>query len=169
MRIASKPFGLFVCVILVIGAVPVFASGSDDAAAATTAAFDYSVLPPTEIPPLDYVRVTAVARPATTIASPKVRVGMYSVFAGLQVLDFASTMAVVRRGGSESNPLMQPFVSHAPLFLSVKAALTALTIVAGERMAKSGDTKTALVMTAVLNCAYAFVVARNFQQLSTLR
>jgi hypothetical protein len=95
-------------------------------------------------------------------------VGLYASTVTLQMLDVRSTYAVIGRGGAEGNPLMAGVVQNKGSFIALKAGLAASTILATHQLAKHH--KVAAVATLVaLNCAYASVVAHNFDLARQMR
>jgi hypothetical protein len=109
--------------------------------------------------------VPAFSRAASVTSAkqqrPAVLVPMYVSFAVLQGLDYSSTTRALRSGrGREANLLMRPIVENRPAFVAVKAATTAGTIWAAEKLWKNNRAATVVLM-AVVNGAMGAVVAHN--------
>jgi len=109
-------------------------------------------------------------RPADLIAprgdggfsSASLRRGMYVSFAALQVFDAISTRKALNAGAREANPAMGGIVKSNAALFAVKAGSAAATAFFAERVAKNHPRRAAIVM-AVLNTAYAAVVAHNYR------
>jgi len=95
-------------------------------------------------------------------------VGLYASTVTLQMLDVRSTYAVIARGGVEGNPLLTGVVQNKGSFIALKAGLAASTILAARQLAKRNKVAAVVTLTA-LNCAYASVVAHNFDLARQMR
>ena len=93
---------------------------------------------------------------------PSALVPLYAVFAGLQAADYVSTRRALQSGaGREGNPLMEPLVGHPAAFVTLKAASTAGTIWAGEKIWRRNRAG-AVVFMAVVDGALGVVAAHNY-------
>jgi hypothetical protein len=90
------------------------------------------------------------------------RRGMYGSFAALQVMDAVSTNKALAAGGVEANPAMSGVVKNKNAFMAVKVGAAVATAFFAEKLAKNHPRK-ATIMMAVLNVAYAGVVAHNYR------
>jgi Domain of unknown function (DUF5658) len=98
---------------------------------------------------------------AATAKRPSVLLPMYTSFAALQGLDYASTGRALKSGaGREGNPVMAPIVMNRPAFMAVKVATAVGTIWAAEKLRKH-NRRAAVALMAVMNGAVAVVVAHN--------
>jgi hypothetical protein len=89
------------------------------------------------------------------------RRSLYVSFAVLQALDARSTLAALRNGGAEANPLMAGAASNPGALLAVKMGAGAATIFVAEHVAKRNPVASLLIM-AAMNSAYATIVAHNY-------
>ena len=90
------------------------------------------------------------------------RRGMYLSFAALQVMDFVSTNKAIAAGGVEANPAMSGIVNNLGAFMAVKDCNAAAASFLSEKVAKRHPRR-ATIMMAVLNTAYAGIVAHNYR------
>lgn len=105
------------------------------------------------------IQIAPVNRGAGSSAALK---SLYASTAIMQGLDVHSTMAVLKHGGGEANPLMGGLVKNKAAFIGVKAAVAASTILAARQIGKRN--KVAAIVTLVaINSAYAFVVQHNYR------
>ena len=105
------------------------------------------------------IQIAPVNRGAGSSATLK---SLYASTAIMQGLDVHSTMAVLKHGGGEANPLMGGLVKNKAAFIGVKAAVAAGTILAARQIGKRN--KVAAIVTLVaINSAYAFVVQHNYR------
>jgi hypothetical protein len=93
---------------------------------------------------------------------------LYASTAIMQGLDFHSTMAVLKRGGGEGNPLMAGVVSNKAAFLGIKAGVAAGSIMAARQIGKRNKVAAVATLLAI-NSAYAFVVQHNYKVARSLR
>ena len=105
-----------------------------------------------------------LARPGTDSGalSTSVRRSMYVSFAALQIMDAISTRKALSSGGTEANPAMSALTRNSAALFAVKAGTAAATTYFAERLSKNHP-RAATVMMAVLNTAYAAVVAHNYR------
>jgi len=95
-------------------------------------------------------------RPSTLMTS------LYASTVAMQVLDVHSTLAALRAGGIEANPMMQEVTGNPATFMAVKVGVAASTILAAKQLSKHN--KMAAVVTLVaINSAYAMVVSHNYR------
>ena len=96
------------------------------------------------------------------LAAPALRRGLIVSFGALQVLDAHSTLRALDGGAREANPAMAGLAKNRTALFAVKAGTAAATAYFVERMAKRHPRR-ALIVVAVLNTAYAAVVAHNYR------
>lgn len=87
-----------------------------------------------------------------------------SLYAGLiavQALDVHSTLGAVDAGRRETNMMVRWATSRPAVFIGVKAASAAGTILLVERVRRTHP-KPAMFLLAAIDSAYAFVVAHNY-------
>ena len=128
---------------------------------------------------------TASARAATTAADaeaaqfvrryqrssqrPMVLPALYGMSAALQGYDAYSTLRVLKHGGVEANPVMQGVTKNPMAFIGLKAGVTAMSIVAAERMWKNHNRVGAIVTMVVTNGLMSAVAANNAKVLSRVQ
>jgi hypothetical protein len=83
-------------------------------------------------------------------------------FGALQMLDAHSTAKALSAGGREANPVMAGLASNRTALFAVKAGTAAATAYFAERLSRKHPRR-ALVLMAVLNSAYAGIVAHNYR------
>ena len=114
----------------------------------------------------------AEPEPSSSIVSPPPRpvvlTALYGSFAGLQALDFHSTMRAVRSGGHEANPALQRLAGSPAAMFAVKAGATASIIMASERLRKNHHPAAAFMLMVGANSAYAIVAAHNYTVLQRM-
>jgi hypothetical protein len=111
----------------------------------------------------------AVARPtALTLKRPKALSMLYVSLGVTQALDLVTTTGALHAGAREQNPVLAHFAGHSGAMVAYKAAVTAGTIIAVERMWKKN--RAAAVATAVAaNVVTALVAAHNMRVTRALR
>jgi hypothetical protein len=96
-------------------------------------------------------------------ARPRALPLLYTSFATLQALDAVSTWRAMRSGNvRELNPLLTNAADNLPALLAIKAASTAVSIYAVEKL-RVRNRKAAVATMIGLNIAYAYVVAENLE------
>lgn len=91
--------------------------------------------------------------------------GMMALYAStiaVQAMDLHSTMTGIKAGASEGNPLMGGATKNAAVFIGVKAAVTAGTIFAAQKLAKRNK-PAAIAMLVAINSAYAMIAVHNYR------
>jgi Domain of unknown function (DUF5658) len=91
---------------------------------------------------------------------PAMLSALYVSLGAIQGLDVHSTLAALRAGARESNPIAAPFTANAGSMIGLKVVSTATTIFFAERMWKTNRLKAILVLAAI-NGATAAVAMRN--------
>ena len=94
--------------------------------------------------------------------SASLRRTMYVSFAALQVMDAISTRKAISGGATEANPAMAGIAGNSAALFAVKAGTAVATTFFVERLAKNHPRRATIIM-AVLNTAYAGVVAHNYR------
>jgi hypothetical protein len=101
---------------------------------------------------------------------PRVLVPLYAGQVGLQAYDAYSTVEVIRLGGVEKNPHVNTILTRQPaMFFALKAAVATGTIVAAERLWKSGRRKEAVFVMIGSNAFMAYVAVNNARVLRQMR
>ena len=115
---------------------------------------------------------TTLARPDLTstltvaprFAVPRRPLALPALYAGsvfLQSYDTYSTLAALRNGGTEANPLMKGITKSPVAFIGLKAGVTLMSIMAAERMWKDDNRLRAVLTMAATNGFMAVVAAHN--------
>jgi hypothetical protein len=108
------------------------------------------------------VEAPSTKRPASLFA-------LYGGFAALQAYDAYSTLAAVKAGGLEVNPMLGEVAKKPAAMIALKSAVTVAAITAADRMWKKGRKKHAVVMLAATSAAMTVVAINNHSVLKTLR
>jgi hypothetical protein len=86
---------------------------------------------------------------------------LYVSFAGLNAYDAASTIDAVKHGAVEANPLLSGMAARPAALWAVKGGVTAVSILASERLWRRGQKRQAVVLMAITNGIMAAVAANN--------
>jgi hypothetical protein len=108
------------------------------------------------------VEAPSVKRPASLLA-------LYGGFASLQAYDAYSTLAAVKAGGLELNPMLGAVAKKPAAMIALKSAVTVASIAAADRLWKKGRKKQAVVMLAATSAAMTVVAINNHSVLKRLR
>lgn len=100
---------------------------------------------------------------------PSMLPALYAASAALQGYDAYSTLTALKNGGVEANPLMKTVVKNPAAFVALKAGVTATSIMAAEKMWKSGNRIGAVGVMVASNVMMGMVAAHNSKVLSTLK
>ena len=100
---------------------------------------------------------------------PQLLTGLYAASVALHAYDAYSTLSGLRAGAVELNPVMKPVVGNPALFMTMKAAVAATTILSAEKLWRKGQRKQAIVLMIVSNGLMAFVDAHNAAALRAQR
>jgi hypothetical protein len=92
---------------------------------------------------------------------PSILPALYVGSALLQGYDAYSTMTALSRGATEANPMMKTVTGNPMLFIGVKAAVAATSIMAAEKMWKNHNRVGAIIVMAASNGLMAIVAAHN--------
>jgi hypothetical protein len=145
-------FAAFATVVLF--AAPSFAADTTVAGEVTTAVVAETAVPAPAI--------VAAAAPVWQPASrPTILPALYAGSALLQAYDAYSTMKALNLGGVEANPVAKGVVGNPALFIGVKAAVAAASILAAEKMWKNHHRLAAIATMAATNSIMAMVAAHN--------
>lgn len=98
----------------------------------------------------------------STTRRPHALIPVFASYAVVQALDVHSTLRALNAGAVEQNPFMTPLVRHPVAFVGLKAAITAGTIFAADRLSRHHRLAAYCLMFA-MNSAYAVVVAHNYR------
>ena len=155
--------------VFVCGAVMLAATNAG--AQELTVASAVQALPARTLSPL-FTQSTPLTTTARTERAPTPRVDsgsergvllpLYASFAALQMLDAHSTIRAVRAGGVESNPMMAGVADKPAALIALKAGVAVSTIALADKF-RGRSRVGAVVLMAVLNSAYATVVAHNYR------
>jgi hypothetical protein len=130
------------------------AAKAADAARTTNAAADDASAAPLNWTP-----------PSRPMALP----ALYAGSAALQAFDAYSTLKALHLGATEANPVMKGVVGNPAVFIGIKAAVTAASIVSAEKMWREHHQMRAIVMMAVSNGIMAAVAAHNASVISSMQ
>ncbi len=148
-------------------AAPAMAADADlpvPALTVTAAALATATLDTAAVPPPDFTSgVTERYR------RPGALPGLYIASAALQGYDAYSTMTALKNGGVEANPLMKNVVKSPVAFVALKATVAATSIMAAEKMWKSGNRLGAIGVMLASNAAMGFVAVHNARVVSALK
>jgi hypothetical protein len=131
---------------------------------------DLFVAGPVSAPPVPSLApATSAARDDSTNAT-RTKAGpsrstFASLYAGLittQALDVHSTLRALDAGHTEANPVARWATGNPATFIAFKAGATAGTMYLLERVRKKHPTR-AMILLAIVDTAYAFVVAHNYR------
>jgi hypothetical protein len=114
---------------------------------------------------------TPIQRPELPTKKPGTSGGMMALYAStvaVQAMDLHSTMTGIKAGASEGNPLMGGATKNAAVFIGVKAAVTAGTIFAAQKLAKRNK-PAAIAMLIAVNSAYAMIAVHNYRVAGSLK
>ena len=100
--------------------------------------------------------------PRTGGIGTSLRRSMYVSFAALQIMDAVSTRKALSGGAQEANPVMGGIARNGAALFAVKAGTAVATTWFAEKLAKNHPRR-ATIMMAVLNTAYAAIVAHNYR------
>ncbi|MGE3956970.1 MAG: DUF5658 family protein [Vicinamibacterales bacterium] len=100
---------------------------------------------------------------------PAMLPALYAASAALQGYDAYSTLTALRSGAVEANPLMKNVVKSPVAFVALKAGVTATSIMAAERLWKSGNRLGAVGVMVASNVMMGMVAAHNSKVLATLK
>jgi hypothetical protein len=102
-----------------------------------------------------------VAPRVTEPHRPLVLPTLYAGSAFLQGYDAYSTLTALKHGGTEANPLMKGITRTPVAFIGLKAGVTAMSIMAAERMWKNDNRLGAVLTMVASNGFMAMVAAHN--------
>jgi hypothetical protein len=100
---------------------------------------------------------------------PALLLPLYAATIALQAYDGYSTLAALRGGHVELNPVVGSMTARPAVFIAVKAATAAWSIYAAERLWKSGHRGQALATLAISNGIMAAVAMNNARILGSGR
>lgn len=115
------------------------------------------------------VAVEVTSPPESGESRPGILPALYASSALLQALDVKLTLQALKLGGVELNPAMRGIVKRPAAFMAFKAAAATVTILAAERLWRTGHRKTAVVLTAVTTVVMAAVGLRNASVVRAMR
>lgn len=117
----------------------------------------------------EFTSTLRVAPGVPRVHRPGLLPALYVGSASLQAFDAYSTLSVLEAGGREQNPLMKGVVKSPATFIAVKAGITAVSIVAAERLWKNNNRLGAVLLMAASNGMMAYVAAHNASVLARVR
>ena len=115
------------------------------------------------------VPAAVVVTQESSAQRPQLLTGLYAASVALHAYDAYSTLSGLRGGAIELNPMMKPVAGNPALFMTLKAAVAATTILSAEKLWRKGQRKQAIVVMIVSNGLMAFVDAHNAAALRTQR
>jgi hypothetical protein len=107
--------------------------------------------------------------PVVSTTRPLLLMPLYVGNIALQGLDTYTTLAAVQKRGAEQNPLVSGLTGSPAAFVAVKGGVTILSIVAAERLWKSGHRAGAVAAIAVTNGLMTAVAINNAHTLRGLQ
>src|SRR5262245_37962156 len=114
--------------------------------------------------------VPVIAAPVwKPVARPSILPALYAGSAVLQAYDAYSTLKALKLGAVEANPIAQGVVGNPALFIGVKAAVSAASIMAAEKMWKNHHRVAAIATMVATNSIMAMVAANNAKVLGQLQ
>jgi len=108
-------------------------------------------------------------QPAVSATRPALLLPLYAGNIALQGFDTYSTLTAVQKRGVEQNPLVSGLTGSPATFVAVKGGVTLLSIVAAERLWKSGHRAGAVATIAVANGLMTAVAINNANTLRSMR
>ena len=102
-------------------------------------------------------------------ARPLALPALYAGSALLQGYDAYSTLNAIKHGATEANPLMKGLTKSPMAFIGLKAGMTAMSIMAAERMWKSNNRLGAVLTMVASNSVMAMVAAHNASVLARVK
>ena len=103
------------------------------------------------------------------VARPSILPALYAGSAVLQAYDAYSTLKALKLGAVEANPIAQGVVGNPALFIGVKAAVSAASIMAAEKMWKNHHRVAAIATMVATNSIMAMVAANNAKVIGQLQ
>jgi hypothetical protein len=157
---------MVLCSIVVFGAVRAeaqeFNASAADTVAALTPSIAVAATAAAETAAVGMAEAPSTKRPASLFA-------LYGGFAALQAYDAYSTLAAVKAGGLELNPMLGGVARKPGAMIALKSAVTVASIAAADRLWKKGRKKQAVVMLAATSAAMTVVAINNHSVLKKLR
>jgi hypothetical protein len=86
---------------------------------------------------------------------------LYGSSSFLEGYDAYLTLAALKRGASEVNPILKPISGDPVVFIAVKAGLTAASFVGAERLWKDNHRVSAVALMVASNAMMVIVTAHN--------
>jgi hypothetical protein len=108
-------------------------------------------------------------QPVPSPTRPALLLPLYAGNIVLEGFDTYSTLAALQKRGVEQNPLVAGLAGSPATFIAVKGGLTVLSIVAAERLWKSGHRVGAVAAVALANGMMAAVAINNASTLRRLQ
>jgi hypothetical protein len=127
----------------------------------STAVFRGSSLTNVKVGELEQMSPIVPRRPVFG-GGKKLLTSLYASTAVMQALDIHSTLRAFSAGAVEGNPLMSGVTRNRAAFVATKAAVTAVTVFAVNKIAKKNKVAAVITLIAV-NSAYAMVVQHNYR------
>lgn len=148
---------------------PGFAAADENGAATLTPAAAVAASALAERPDLAAQMTFAPRAQAAAPRRPLTLPALYVGSAVLQGYDAYSTLAVLKHGGVEANPMMKGVTKRPIAFIGLKAGVTAMSIMAAERMWKNNNRLGAVLTMVAANGMMAYVAAHNARVLAQVR
>jgi hypothetical protein len=118
---------------------------------------------PEQLPPPVVQPFRRINNPDSTLLT-----SLYVATGLTQALDIHSTLKALDRGGVESNPLLAPLTKNRMVFVAVKAAVAAGSIMAARRLAKKNKLAAIATLLAI-NVGYGLIAHHNYKVAGRLR
>jgi hypothetical protein len=110
-----------------------------------------------------------VPAPAVSTTRPALLLPLYAGNIAVQAFDVYSTLEAVRAGGVEQNVVISGLVRSPGAFIAVKAGVTVASIIAAERLWRSGRRAEAIFTIAVANGVMTAVAINNANVMRRMR
>lgn len=115
------------------------------------------------------VPVPAMPKAARVAGRPFALPALYAGAAALQAYDTYSTLAVLKLGGREVNPVMKGVTKSPVAFVALKAGMATMSIMAAERMWKRNNRAGAILTMVASNAFMAYVASNNARVLARMK
>jgi hypothetical protein len=153
----------------VVLSAPSIAAADENGAATLTPAVAVAASALAERPDLAAQLTFAPRAQAAAPRRPLTLPALYVGSAVLQGYDAYSTLSVLKHGGVEANPMMKGVTKSPVAFIGLKAGITAMSIMAAERMWKNNNRLGAVLTMVAANGVMGYVAAHNAKVLAQVR
>lgn len=115
---------------------------------------------------IDLHKALTAPRRSAEPGRPMMLPALYVATGLLQGYDAYSTLAVLKHGGVEANPIMKGVTKQPALFVGLKAGMATMSIMSAERMWKRGQRTRAVVTMVASNAFMGWVAHHNSRVLA---